>query len=344
MRRQKWLGLIVASGLFMAILIIPTLIVVPFIGSNEVNVVQEAPSTKEESAGELSEDLSSFSIRVLRSGSGEVEKVPLETYVARVVASEMPATFEIEALKAQALAARTYITRHLVQESAVSSEADVTDTVNHQVYKNDQELRQQWQDRYAANMEKINQAVKATAGEIITYEHQPITAAFFSTSNGYTENAEDYWEDEIPYLRSVESPWDEASPKFVDQKVVSLEELQSSLGVALNTDLRNTKMTKTEGNRVEKVVFGEQAFSGREIREKLSLPSSDFTIQQKGDHVIFTTKGYGHGVGMSQYGANGMAMNGKSYKDIVHHYYQNTEISPMSKQTASLMEGEKPVN
>ncbi|MGI8316629.1 stage II sporulation protein D [Halobacillus mangrovi] len=344
MRRQKWLGLIVASGLFMAILIIPTLIVVPFIGSNEVNVVQEAPSTKEESVGELSEDLSSFSIRVLRSGSGEVEKVPLETYVARVVASEMPATFEVEALKAQSLAARTYITRHLVQESAVSSEADVTDTVNHQVYKNDQELRQQWQDRYAENMKKINQAVKETAGEIITYEHQPITAAFFSTSNGYTENAEDYWENEIPYLRSVESPWDEASPKFVDQKVVSLEELQASLGVALNTDLSNTKMTKTEGNRVEKVVFGDQAFSGREIREKLSLPSSDFTIQQKGDHVIFTTKGYGHGVGMSQYGANGMAMNGKSYKDIVHHYYQNTEISPMSKQTASLMEGEKPVN
>ncbi|KHE68446.1 stage II sporulation protein D [Halobacillus sp. BBL2006] len=343
MKRQKWLGLIVASGLFTAILIIPTMIVVPFIGSNDVNEVQETPSSQA-SAGELSENLSSFSVRVLRSNSGEVEKVPLETYVARVVASEMPADFELEALKAQALAARTYITRHMVQESAVSEQADVTDTVNHQVYKNDQELRQQWQDQYASNMEKINQAVKATSGEIITYEHQPITAAFFSTSNGYTENAEDYWEDNIPYLKSVESPWDQASPKFTDQKVVSLEELQAALGIDLSVDLSQTKMTKTEGNRVEKVVFGDQTFSGREIREKLNLPSSDFTIQQKGSHVIFTTKGYGHGVGMSQYGANGMAKTGKNYKDIVHHYYQNTEISPMSTQTAALMEDEKPVN
>ena len=334
MKRENWIGMLAVGGLFMAILIIPTLIVVPFTGSNEMDQVREAP--QEQQLNELSSNLSPFSVRVLRSG-GSVEEVPLETYVARVVASEMPANFELEALKAQSLAARTYITRHLVNGESISEVADVTDTVTHQVYKSDQELRQLWQDAYASNMNKINEAVKATAGEIITYDREPITAAFFSTSNGYTENAEDYWENEIPYLRSVESPWDQQSPKFTDQRIITLEQLQANLGVS---SIANTTMTKTEGNRVDQVQFGDQTYSGREIREAFDLPSSDFTIKQKGDHIIFTTKGYGHGVGMSQYGANGMAQTGKTYKDIVLHYYKGTEISPLSTQTASLALGD----
>ncbi|TGB01632.1 stage II sporulation protein D [Halobacillus salinus] len=327
MKRENWIGIIAVGGLFMAILIIPTLIVVPFTGSNDMDQVRETP---QEQQAELPQDLSPFTVRVLRS-SGEVEKVPLETYVARVVASEMPANFEVEALKAQSLAARTYITGQLENGSPVSEKADVTDTVQHQVYKNDVELRQQWQDAYQGNMKKINEAVKATAGEIITYERKPITAAFFSTSNGFTENAEDYWENEIPYLKSVESPWDQSSPKFKDQKIISSEELQATLGVST---IAGTTLTKTQGNRVDEVHFGDKTFTGREIREAFSLSSSDFTMSQKGDHIIFTTKGYGHGVGMSQYGANGMAKDGRTYKDIVKHYYKGIEISPLSTQTA----------
>ncbi|WP_173918588.1 stage II sporulation protein D [Halobacillus sp. Marseille-Q1614] len=335
MKKNHRVGIITIISLFVGILLIPALIVVPFIGKNDSATVQPAEQ-KEEYTTELPESLSPFSIKVLRSQTDKVEEVPLESYVARVVASEMPANFQMEALKAQALAARTYITQHLVQEAPFSQIADVTDTTQHQVYKGEEELRKQWQHDYNKNMGRIAQAVKDTAGEIITYKEEPITAAFFSTSNGFTENSEDYWENEIPYLKSVESPWDQKSPKFTDQKIVPISSLEASLNVQVENGLGNLKLSKTDGGRVAKVSFGEQTFTGREIREKFELPSSDFTIEQKEDHVIFRTKGYGHGVGMSQYGANGMAEAGKSYKEIIKHYYQNTEITPVDKQTAAL--------
>ncbi|SEH45340.1 stage II sporulation protein D [Halobacillus karajensis] len=333
MKKNNSIGIIAVCGLFATILILPTLIVVPFTNSDGTGEeVQETNQTEQVSTAEDSP----FAVRVFRSTTEQIEEVPLENYVARVVASEMPVNFEMEALKAQALAARTYITRHMIEGEKVSPEADVTDTVNHQVYKDEEQLRSQWKEDYNENMKKINQAVEATKGEIITYKQEPIDAAFFSTSNGYTENAGDYWEKDIPYLQSVESPWDQKSPKFADQKILTVAELEQTLGVNIDSNIQQTSMTKTEGNRVDEVHFGDQTFSGREIREKVGLPSSDFSIKQKGDHVIFTTKGYGHGVGMSQYGANGMAKSGKNYKEIIHHYYQNTEIAPVSTQTASL--------
>ncbi|WLR49454.1 stage II sporulation protein D [Halobacillus litoralis] len=341
MKKNNGVGILAVCGLFTIILILPTMIVVPFTNSGGTEEVKETPQTEEVASVEDSP----FAVKVLRSTTKEIEEVPLESYVARVVASEMPVNFEMEALKAQALAARTYITRHLVRGEKVSPEADVTDTVSHQVYKDEDQLRSQWKDNYEENMKKITEAVNATKGEIITYDQQPITAAFFSTSNGYTENAGDYWEHDIPYLQSVESPWDQESPKFADQKIITVAELEQTLGVSIGTGIEQTTMTKTEGNRVDEVHFGDHTFSGREIREKIGLPSSDFSIKQKGEHVIFTTKGYGHGVGMSQYGANGMAKSGKDYKEIIHHYYQDTEIAPLSTQTASLtIEKEDPVN
>ncbi|MCP3027591.1 stage II sporulation protein D [Halobacillus sp. A5] len=336
MNRKHRIGIITIISMFMGILIIPALIVAPFIGKNDTASVEETTAASDSSTVDIPASLSPFSINVMRATSEKVEEVPLEDYVARVVASEMPANFELEALKAQALAARTYITQQLTDGEPYSEQADVTDTTQHQVYKNEDELREQWKEQYSKNMSRINQAVKETAGEIITYEEEPITAAFFSTSNGYTENSEDYWENEIPYLKSVESPWDEDSPKFFDQKVVPIAELESALNVKIANGLENINLAKTPGGRVAELSVGEQKFTGREIREKLNLQSSDFTIEQKENHIIFTTRGYGHGVGMSQYGANGMAEAGKTYKEIIKHYYQNTEITPVSKQTASL--------
>ncbi|WP_226581391.1 stage II sporulation protein D [Halobacillus litoralis] len=341
MKKNNGIGILAVSGLLVTILVLPTLIVVPFTNSGSMERVEETAHKEQVTTLEDAP----FSVKVWRSSSEQVEDVPLETYVARVVASEMPVNFEVEALKAQALAARTYITQHIVQGEKVSGEADVTDTVTHQVYKDENELRSLWKENFTENMAKINEAVTATKGEIITYDHKPITASFFSTSNGYTENAGDYWGQDIPYLKSVESPWDQESPKFADQKIVTVAEVEQTLGISLGSMIEDTTMTKTEGNRVDEVHIADHTFTGREIREKFGLSSSDFSIQQKGDHVIFTTKGYGHGVGMSQYGANGMAKTGKGYKDIIAHYYQNTEISPLSTQTAALSPGEnKPVN
>jgi stage II sporulation protein D len=278
---------------------------------------------------ELLTEASAVEVSVYRSKSGEVERLPIEHYVVGVVASEMPAEFEIEALKAQSLAARTYIVKQLLsdQEFGLVNGADISDTVSQQVYKNEQELKDLWGPDFQQKMEKIRKAVYETRGQIIVFENQPITAAYFSTSNGYTENAEDYWSNAFPYLKSVESPWDVDSPKFNGEKVIAVTDFEKQLGVKISGSQIGEIVEWTKGHRVAKVRIGGKEFSGREIREKLGLQSTDFTWEKKGTDIVIRTKGYGHGVGMSQYGANGMAKEGKTYEDIIRHYYQGAEIT-----------------
>ncbi|MGP4063857.1 stage II sporulation protein D [Oceanobacillus sp. M65] len=324
---------ILLTSLFCLILLIPTVIVVTF-GDATGN-----ETTSQEKKAEESVELKSspFSVAVMRSNLEKVDNVPLETYVAGVVASEMPVEFEMEALKAQALAARTYIVNYKLHGD-ITEEADVTDTVQHQVYKDEAELQKQFGDDYQEKMNKIKEAVNATKGEVLTYKKELITPAFFSTSNGFTENSEDYWKDELPYLRSVESHWDENTPKFLDQQTYSIDQVEQALATKLPSDKAlSIEITRTDGKRVEELTINGDAFSGREVREKLELRSSDFTIEQKDDHLIFTTKGYGHGIGMSQYGANGMAEEGKTYKDIVNHYYKDVEISTVTDTAPALV-------
>lgn len=273
-----------------------------------------------------------ISVSVMRTDMDEVEQVPLESYVTHVVASEMPTEFEIEALKAQSLAARTYIVQHLLYQD----DEEITDKVDHQVYKDEQELREQWGEEYQEKMNKLKDAVSATEGEIITYDDHPITAAYFSTGNGYTENSEDYWDEELPYLRSVESPWDEKSPNFLNQEVFTKDEIAQSLNVTIS-DNDDIEISRTKSNRVDQVELSGKAFTGREVREKLSLPSSDFTIEKENDHFIFTTKGYGHGIGMSQYGANGMAEEGKTYDEIIEYFYQDIDIQTINEIAPTLV-------
>lgn len=307
--------------------LIPSLLVLPY--SNEragAKLSEDADST-----GERHDRVQpAAEVAVFRTATNSVEKLQLEEYVEGVVASEMPAEFEEEALKAQALTARTYIVNHLLnsKNDQVPQNADVSDTVNHQVYKNKQELKMLWGNDYGWKMKKIKEAVEATKGEILTYNGKPINASFFSTSNGYTENAEEYWSNSVPYLKSVKSPWDADSPKFKGRKVIDVHEFQQKLNIHLETSNDVGTITKrTSGKKVAEVSIAGKTFTGREIREKLGLQSTDFTWERKGDNIIISTKGYGHGVGMSQYGANGMAKEGKNYEDIVLHYYQGISIS-----------------
>jgi stage II sporulation protein D len=249
----------------------------------------------------------------------------------------MPAEFEAEALKAQALTAITYIVNHLLHQDN-PGDSEVTDTVQHQVYKSEQDLQKQWGKEFEPKMKKVKEAVAATSGQILTYKNAPITPAFFSTSNGYTENSEDYWDNELPYLRSVKSKWDEDSPKFADQATFPISQVEAALNVSLpHTGQIPVEVSRTDSNRVSKLEIGGQTFSGREIREKLELQSSDFSIKQKNNHLIFTTKGFGHGIGMSQYGANGMAKEGKNYEDIVKYYYKDVEVSTINETTPTLV-------
>ncbi|WP_430790231.1 stage II sporulation protein D [Virgibacillus flavescens] len=325
---------LIIGSLIMIILIMPTLIVVPFIHSDDQQTVTDSlnQETPELEVGE-----SPFSVAVMRASSEEVENVPLEKYVVGVVASEMSAEFEMEALKAQTLAARTYIVSRMLHEP-VSNESTVTDTVAHQVYKDEQDLRRLWGTDYDKKMNRIVKAVESTQGEILTFNGQPIDASFFSTSNGYTENSEEYWENEIPYLRSVKSPWDKESPKYLDQKTIPVTEVEEKLAITLPDEKTlSVEVSHTAGKRIDQIKIAGKTFSGRDVREKLELRSSDFTIEKKKDYLIFTTKGYGHGVGMSQYGANGMAKEGKSYKDIVTYYYKGIDISNVTETAPTLV-------
>lgn len=328
---QKWKAVVlVVSLLLIAVLMIPSLLVLPFTGqvSGKLN-----ERTKEQDLLVLLEEASAVEVSVYRSAKDEVEQIPLEKYVLGVVASEMPVEFEEEALKAQALSARTEIVRHLLSDTEIGllKGADIGDSEQFQVFKNEAELKEQWGLNYQKNIEKISQAVYSTRGQIITYENKPITAAYFSTSNGFTENSEAYWTTPYPYLKSVESPWDIESPKFQHQVAIPVEEFEEKLGVQLKDGQVGEIVARTPGNRVAKVKIGDKEWTGREIRDMFGLRSADFTWERAGDEIIITTKGYGHGIGMSQYGANGMAKEGKTYEEIIKYFYQGVEIQDASQ-------------
>ncbi|WP_449620824.1 stage II sporulation protein D [Robertmurraya sp. Marseille-Q9965] len=329
---------LLAAVLFVVTIMIPTLLVLPFMEKTSGTEAEAAPEVEVDSTQPAVE------VAVYRSALEKVEKLPLEEYLVGVVAAEMPADFELEALKAQALSARTYTVDWLMSGSKADLpegiDADISDTENNQVYKNDEELRKQWGKDYSWKISKIKEAVAATSGQILTFEGDPIYAAFFSTSNGYTENSEDYFQEPLPYLKSVESPWDVNTEKFHGQLVIKVKDFEKKLGVKLGNSAEVGKIVeRTKGNRVAKVDINGKALTGKEVREGLGLKSSDFTWERKGDNVVINTKGNGHGVGMSQFGANGMAQEGKKYDEIVQYYYKGATIDTtktlLTKITAS---------
>jgi stage II sporulation protein D len=267
-------------------------------------------------------------VTVYNPGFEIIEDVGIERYVKGVVAAEMPVSFEIEALKAQAVAARTYALR------AMAGNSDIEPKDIGQAYLDEQQLRQKWGENYSAYWLRVSQAVDQTKAEVITYNDEMILAAFHSTSAGYTENSENIWSQTLPYLKSVESKQDENAPGFITQKTMSQNELITRLKNKY-ADIKITKssilsqiqiVSRSKAGYILELQVGNKVLTGREIRELLALKSSDFTIKQQGDQVIFTTKGYGHGVGMSQYGANYMAKAGSRYDEILKHYYQGVEI------------------
>lgn len=332
--------ILLASFLIAVTLLIPAVLVLPFAdgrasGKLGEDLTKAAPA--KESTAPSSD--SALEVAVYRSSKSKIESVPLENYLVGVVAAEMPADFKEEALKAQALTARTYIVKKMLSKDSlgVPQGAEVTDTIRDQVYLNDDELRKNWKADYDWKRKKILDAVRATSGQILTYKGEAITATFFSTSNGYTENSEDYWPNSFPYLRSVASPWDKSSPKFSYKEEFSVKSFEAKLGVKIGNSSQIGKITEyTAGKRVGKVNFNGKVLTGKDIRSKLDLRSSDFSWVRKGNSIIVTTKGFGHGVGMSQYGANGMAEEGKNYKDILRHFYQGVEITSAENMLATI--------
>lgn len=263
-------------------------------------------------------------IRVKNEKTNQIITLPFEEYIKGVVAGEMPANFELEALKAQAVASRSYAMYQMT--ATKDKDYDVLNTTANQVYLTDQELKNNWKNEYEQKINKINKAITETTGEYLTYKGQIVNAMFFSTSTGKTENSEEVFVSALPYLRSVDSKWDEASPVYTDTYTFDLKDFYSKLSLPYNENLKIEITEKTSTGRIKKLKINDQELNGRDFATKLSLRSNYFTITQNNDKITINTKGFGHGVGMSQYGANGMAKEGYKYDQILKHYYQNTEI------------------
>lgn len=263
-------------------------------------------------------------VRVYSEDTKKITSVPLEEYVVGVVSGEMPIEFELEALKAQAVASRSYVMYQI--EKNINKEYDVVDTIMNQVYVDNEKLISVWKDNYTTNINKIKKAILETKGEYISYDGKVAEALFFSTSPGITENSEDIFSSNVSYLRSVESPWDKVSPVYESYSSYSLNEFCDSLGISCGNNLKIEIVQRTQTGRVKKIKINNKEFASKYICSKFSLKSTFFEIKQEGEKVLITVKGNGHGVGMSQYGAEGMAKEGYNYEDILKHYYTGIEI------------------
>ena len=242
------------------------------------------------------------------------ERIELETYLIGVVASEMPYCFEEEALKAQSVAARTFVMQRGLK---------VDNTTNTQVYKSQTELKEIYEDTYEKMYEKIKKAVEETKGEVLLYDGEYISALFYSCNNGKSNDSSWYFKGEKPYLKSVDSKWD----LQYENCHTSIEKSEEEIKKKLNIDTFNvSNIEYYENGYVKSINIGGKQFSGREVREKLGLRSSCFSFVEQGNAILIQCSVYGHGVGMSQYGANGMAKEGYNYKEILMHYYSGVEI------------------
>lgn len=263
-------------------------------------------------------------VRVKRVEQNKIDVVYLEDYVTGVLAGELPISFHEETFKSQAVAARSYVLKKMQYNK--NKEYDVVDTTSDQVYLDSTYLKSVWKNDYVERINKIKKAVLETSLEYLEYEGNIIDAFFFSTSVGFTENSEDVFNSKIPYLRSVKSNWDTISPVFKSEYVVSLTDFYNKLNLKYNTILTVKNISTTNTGRIKTVSINGKIFSGEQIRNLLKLRSSYFTIEQVFDTVYIETKGYGHGVGLSQYGAEGMAREGFSYDEILKYYYQGVTL------------------
>ncbi len=259
-------------------------------------------------------------VRIKDTSTKNISTIDLETYIIGVVAGEMPASFEVEALKAQAIASRTYAV-YKMQTS--SNDYDLVTDISNQVYITEEEMQAKWKTQYQKYKDKITEAVNDTKNLIMTYNDEVISSFYFAISNGKTENVSSVFGENKEYLKSVDS-MDTNVNNFKVETTISKRDFCSKLGIDCQTIVINN-IKKNSTNRVEEITINNKTFKGTEIRKLLNLRSTDFTFSIA-DSIKITTYGYGHGVGMSQYGANEMAKNGSTYEEILKHYYQNINI------------------
>ena len=278
-------------------------------------------------------------IKLLHADTGEIEELPLDTYLLGVVSAEMPANFEQEALNAQALVARTYTIYSIVHSGGKHGEADICDdSTCCQAWISKEDRMARWDEaERELNWRKIENAVNTTAGKIITYNGEVIDAFFHSNSGGATEAPVNVWGGtNYPYLQSVETAGEDAYSQYSSEMVLTKEELKNKI-LAKHSDfiIEYSQsdciqiLEYTESGRVKTIKIGNLNLSGVEVRTLLGLRSANFEVSIEGENIKFAVKGYGHGVGMSQTGADSMAKQGSNYEEIVKHFYTGVEITEM---------------
>lgn len=324
-----FIGAIIVSIVFIPILF-------GFLSSSsmaEINKVDKVENKKLVDVVNLKE------VEVYISKENKVEKVPLEEYVLSVVSSEMPATFHEEALKAQAILARTFVINKLISGCSNIKEGNICDTTHCQAYLNINERKKAWGKEGEEYLKKLKAVVKETAGKVLAYNDQLVKyPQYFSTSSGNTEDAVAVFSEDVPYLKSVESPGEEISPKYESEISMSISDFKSKIKKSIpNSDLGNNIneevkiLNRNTGGTVNDIKIGNATINGKEFRKIFGLNSANFTLEVLEDKVNIKCLGYGHGVGMSQWGANVMAKEGSKYDEILEHYFKGSKIEDSNK-------------
>lgn len=295
--------------IFFSFTIIALLILLRFQKDSEVKVEKVYTSTEPSKVVKVNKDTNIYEMNI-------------EEYLIGVVGCEMPALFGEEALKAGAVAARTYLLNKLENNENYI----ISSTTNDQCYSDENELKEKWGNNYNEYKSKIEKAVKETKDEYMTYNGEIIKALYFSTSNGKTENVENVFGEKLDYLVSVDSNYDKNTTQFNKTIEITKSDFLKKLNLPETKEIKITNIIKNETNRIDEITINDRKFKGTEIRTLLNLRSTDFEITINEYTVKITTKGYGHGVGMSQYGANELAKLGYNYEEILKHYYTGIEL------------------
>ena len=331
-----FLGFVIVFFIAPAICTVTSCTVMP----KEIQKTVAVQNEKEESSdGDTQNYEDSKTIKLLHSETGQIEEINLEEYLYGVVSSEMPANFEIEALKAQAVVARTYTIYQINNNSSKHENADICDNYACcQAWISKEDRISKWNEEEAeSNWNKIVEAVNSTSGKVITYDGKPINAFFHSNSGGVTESSTAVWGGiDFPYLKSVETAGEEGYKQYSSQVQFSKQELLNKIkekyqDCEIDFSQQNCIeiLEYTTSGRVKTIKFGNKEIAGTEARTILGLKSTNFTFSINGEIVTFSVTGYGHGVGMSQTGADTMAKEGKNYEEIIKHFYIGVEIKNM---------------
>ncbi len=309
-------------------------------GSNK-NPVNDSETIKVFNLKEVASKVYRDKIKVYLTNEDKTIEINIEDYLLGVLSSEMPVSFELEALKAQAVAARTYVLGKTINNCSKGKGADICDTIHCQVYRTKDMILNDWpKGKGEEYYQKILKAVEETKGQVLTYNNDIVlNAQYFSTSWGFTEDSKDVFGKEIPYLKSVPSTGEEISNRYKNNNTFSKNEFVKKIndslpkaGLKVDTLSKDIEIiSRNHSGSVKEIRLGKVSVTGVKLRGILGLYSANFTIDI-GDEVYVKSMGYGHGVGMSQWGANVMGKEGKSYRDILLHYYTGVSIDTIRFQ------------